>query len=108
MNHVSVRLYKRVVTAHWMPVVVALVGPRCRLEALRAGSIAPGRLWSWETTLSRTLNFTKNVEACWTGEPLSARRTGIRRWLDAFHHVLSVCFVRVLFLSCIYFRQENS
>ena len=41
----------------------ALVGPRCRLEARRAGSVALGRSWSWETTLSGTLNVTRNVES---------------------------------------------
>jgi len=86
----------------------ALVGPRCRLEARRAGSVAPGRLWSWETTLSGTLNVTRKVKACWTGETAFCspypRPTGLRCRQDV-SYVVCLCFVRVWFL-CIYFKEN--
>jgi len=82
----------------------ALVGPRCRLEARRAGSVAPGRLWSWETTLSGTLNVTRNVKACWTGEAAFCspypRPTGLRCRQDV-SYVVCLCFARVWFF-CVY------
>ena len=78
----------------------ALVGPRCRPEALRAESVTPGHLWSWETTLSWTLNVTSNVKACWTGEATFHSPYWITSQMGCF--ITCCLFVLYVFCFCVY------
>jgi len=80
----------------------ALIGPRCPLGARRSGSAAPGRSWSWETTLSGTLNVTRNVKS-WTGRAAFRSPYWITSLPGRSSRVVCLCFVRVFL--CIYFQE---
>jgi len=101
-NHVTVRLYKLVVTAcRSCDQNDALVGPRCPLsrgQRGRAGFVTPGLSWSSETTLSGTLNVTGNVESSLDGEsrfPLT-----VLEYVAAWTLFMTFC---LLFMFCTCF-----
>ena len=86
----------------------ALVGPRCRLEARRAGSVALGRSWSWETTLSGTLNVTRNVESSLEREAASC--LAVLNWKTSLSGCFSsrvVCLFCACFVSFVYILSSR-